>query len=198
MVFNAVFYNILVISWRSVLLVEDTVKTTDLSQVTDKLYRVTWYLALHVCFVDRCLSFCTFSFGHCSVCSFSCLIDPLVYSSCSYHIMFYVNLAISGVQTYNFRGDRHWLQTRTATTVPYNIDIFASPLRIYNQGEGVSMLEIRKENVDDWSDCAWSERHVYLQTVLFSCGLAQYNLAKRVGQCKVDIIISSICVLFTV
>jgi hypothetical protein len=35
MVFNATFNNISVISWRSVLLVEET---TDLSQVTDKLY----------------------------------------------------------------------------------------------------------------------------------------------------------------
>jgi hypothetical protein len=42
MVFNATFNNISVISWRSVLLVEETgedlEKTTDLSQVTDKLY----------------------------------------------------------------------------------------------------------------------------------------------------------------
>jgi hypothetical protein len=29
---------------------------------------VTWSLILCVCFVDRCLSFCTFSFGHCVVC----------------------------------------------------------------------------------------------------------------------------------
>jgi len=35
MVFNATFNNISVISWRSVLLVE---KTTNLLQVTDKLY----------------------------------------------------------------------------------------------------------------------------------------------------------------
>jgi hypothetical protein len=27
----------------------------------------TWSLVLCVCFVDRCLSFCTFSFGHCVV-----------------------------------------------------------------------------------------------------------------------------------
>jgi hypothetical protein len=32
---------------------------------------VTWSLVLYVCFVDRCLSFCTFSFGHCVVCSSS-------------------------------------------------------------------------------------------------------------------------------
>ena len=30
---------------------------------------VTRSLVLCVCFVDRCLSFCTFSFGHCVVCS---------------------------------------------------------------------------------------------------------------------------------
>ena len=32
---------------------------------------VTRYLVLYVYFVDRCLSFCTFSFGHCVVCSSS-------------------------------------------------------------------------------------------------------------------------------
>jgi hypothetical protein len=49
MVFNATFYNISVILWRSVLLVEETEypeKTIDLSQVTDKLklYYIMWYL----------------------------------------------------------------------------------------------------------------------------------------------------------
>jgi len=42
-VFNATFNDISVIYWRSVLLVEETEypeKTTDLSQVTDKLYHV--------------------------------------------------------------------------------------------------------------------------------------------------------------
>jgi hypothetical protein len=33
--------------------------------------RVTRSLVLYVCFVDRCLSFCTFSFVHCVVCSSS-------------------------------------------------------------------------------------------------------------------------------
>ncbi len=33
--------------------------------------RVTRSLVLYVCFVDRCLSFCTFSFDHCVVCSSS-------------------------------------------------------------------------------------------------------------------------------
>jgi hypothetical protein len=32
---------------------------------------VTRSLVLYVCFVDRCLSFCAFSFGHCIVCSSS-------------------------------------------------------------------------------------------------------------------------------
>ena len=40
MVFNATFNNISVILWQSVLLVE---KTTDLSQVTDKLYYIMLY-----------------------------------------------------------------------------------------------------------------------------------------------------------
>ena len=33
--------------------------------------RITRFLVLCVCFVYRCLSFCTFSFSHCVVCTFS-------------------------------------------------------------------------------------------------------------------------------
>ena len=43
--FNATFNNITVISWRSVSLVEKTEyteETTDLSQVTDKLYHIMY------------------------------------------------------------------------------------------------------------------------------------------------------------
>jgi hypothetical protein len=46
MLFNATFNNISVISWRSVLLVEETAvhgETTNLPQVTDKLYHIMLY-----------------------------------------------------------------------------------------------------------------------------------------------------------
>jgi hypothetical protein len=46
MVFNVTFNNISVISWRSVLLVEEAEyqeKTTDLPQDTDKLYHIMLY-----------------------------------------------------------------------------------------------------------------------------------------------------------
>jgi hypothetical protein len=49
MVFNATFNNILVMSWWSVLLVEETEgtgKTTDLSQVIDKRYHIMLYTSL--------------------------------------------------------------------------------------------------------------------------------------------------------
>ena len=50
--------------------------------------RVTRSLVLCVCFVDCCLSFCPFSFGHCVVCPFSIygdLIISLVSSNSFYH-----------------------------------------------------------------------------------------------------------------
>jgi hypothetical protein len=43
----------------------------ELLSLPEHLIRVTRSLVLHVCFVDRCSSFCTFSFGHWIVCSSS-------------------------------------------------------------------------------------------------------------------------------
>ena len=43
MVFNATFNNISVISWQSVLWVEETEKITDLPQVKDKFYHIMFY-----------------------------------------------------------------------------------------------------------------------------------------------------------
>ena len=49
--------------------------------------RVTRSLALCVCFVDRCLSFCTFSFGHCVVCSSIYGFCILVFSVKVFHVL---------------------------------------------------------------------------------------------------------------
>ena len=43
MLFNATFNNISVISWWSVLLVEESGESTDLSQITDKLHHIMLY-----------------------------------------------------------------------------------------------------------------------------------------------------------
>jgi hypothetical protein len=43
MVFNATFNNIVVATWRSVLLLQENGKTTDLSYLTDKLYHIMSY-----------------------------------------------------------------------------------------------------------------------------------------------------------
>ena len=94
MVFNATFNNISVISWQSVLLVEETGIPEENQNVSGSILSFTYYrriksqlwlklctlpehlssppvfsgvhvtrsLVLCVCFVDRCLSFCTFFF----------------------------------------------------------------------------------------------------------------------------------------
>ena len=59
---------------RQVLLVEQKLLTFPERLSSPPVFsgvRVTRSLVLCVCFVDRCLSFCTFSFGHCIVYSSS-------------------------------------------------------------------------------------------------------------------------------
>ena len=46
-------------------------KCTSNKMDCDACVRVTRSVVLYACFVDRCLSFCTFSLGHCVVCSSS-------------------------------------------------------------------------------------------------------------------------------
>ena len=56
--------------------------------------RVTRSLVSYVCFVDRCLSLCIFSFDHCVVCSSSIyrfLLPPLVSSNCSSYLHHFAN-----------------------------------------------------------------------------------------------------------
>ena len=57
---------------RRVSLVEEELLTLPVHLSSPPVFsgvRVTRSLVLYVCFVDCCLSFCTFSFGHCLVCS---------------------------------------------------------------------------------------------------------------------------------
>jgi hypothetical protein len=66
-VFNANGSNISAISWRLFFLYTEHPSSPPVFSGV----RVTRFLDLYVCFVDRCLCICTFSFGHCVVCSSS-------------------------------------------------------------------------------------------------------------------------------
>ena len=75
--------------------------------------RVTRFLVLCVCFVERCLFFCSFPFGHCVVCSSSIYgfwlplwyLQTLLNTKCMFifllrvrfpHQMMYVNFPVKG------------------------------------------------------------------------------------------------------
>jgi hypothetical protein len=73
---------------------------------------VTRSLVVYVCFVDRCLSFCTFSFVHCVVCS------SLIYYPLSIFKLF-LNLILYQIQHehiflfYCYLFCCRWIDTRT-------------------------------------------------------------------------------------
>ena len=74
---------------RRVLLVEQELPTLPEHLSSPPVFSgvcVTRSLVLYICFVDRCLSFCPFSFGHCVVFFFDIqiLITPLVSSNSSW------------------------------------------------------------------------------------------------------------------
>ena len=90
--------------------------------------RVTRSLVLYVCFVDHCVSFCTFSFGHCDVCSSSIygFWLPLWYLQTLLLPQTYVNLvdfSCSGVlvfllrKTFRLFGIK-WLWAYRMTVIP--------------------------------------------------------------------------------
>ena len=55
--------------------------------VVSSRVRIIRFLVLRVCFVDRCLSCCTFYFGHCVVCpSINGLYIPFWYSQAFFYL----------------------------------------------------------------------------------------------------------------
>ena len=67
--------------------------------------RVTRCLVFYVCFVDRCFSFCIFSFGHCVVCSssiygFSDYLPLVSSNSSSNKALVYVKLSQKKIPIY--------------------------------------------------------------------------------------------------
>jgi len=69
--------------------------------------RVTRSLVLYVCLVDRCLSFCTFSFGHCVFCSSS------IYGLCLplWYLQTLLTMLVSTVWSANLFATARWLRS---------------------------------------------------------------------------------------
>jgi hypothetical protein len=111
--------------------------------------RVTRSLVLYVCFVDRCVSFCIFSFGHCVVCSSiygfwlpSCYLQTILILKHSRfgHLMqflfFHDDVILEGGRNYRkIKGDHirlawiklaHYFQMKR---FPYALSKSAKPLR---------------------------------------------------------------------
>ena len=134
MVFNATFNNISAISWRSVLLLEElenSEKTPDLPQVTDKLYHIcnTRYFSIpyKTCCVSACVVWIQvarytsnlLTFVYYCICFHSSratgkIIFMLIVLSIYYHyyynvVLRRVHLSISRIRTHNFSSDKHWL-----------------------------------------------------------------------------------------
>ena len=81
---------------------------------------VTRILVLYVCFVDRCLSFCPFSFGHCVVCSSSIygfwlllwyLKTLFIHVSPSFFVLFTLSYISSAVSSCKINQDEQELTT---------------------------------------------------------------------------------------
>ena len=63
--------------------------------------RVARSLVLYICFVDRCLFFCIFSFGHCVVCPFvffSFLCCGICWGPCCFVFLVFCIVVFGGVR----------------------------------------------------------------------------------------------------
>jgi hypothetical protein len=97
--------------------------------------RVTRSLVLCVCFADRCLSFCTFSFGHCVVCSSSIyrFLLPLWYLQTLPHLWIYAEMLFTDMNCVTFGltiGKCDWHLTCNVSSecsVPHFTDTFDEP-----------------------------------------------------------------------
>jgi hypothetical protein len=74
--------------------------------------RVIRSLVLYICFVDHCLSFCSFSFGHCVVCS-SKGSEKVLTTSGTYLWSFVTQILYSGQPSHD--GDRKTFEVMTST-----------------------------------------------------------------------------------